>query len=345
MISVQKYDRNGSFTNVSENEMSWKRRSVLAALCGLFAILLLPAAKAAAAGREPLQILAAGTLARPFREIDALFRRRYPNVVPQPQFGGSVKMAREIAELHEPADILAVADYSVIPKYLFASGSRAAYATWYAGFARNAITFVYTPKSKDAGRISLENWYRVLARPHVEIGRSNPDTDPSGYQTLQMLSLAEKYYRAPGLAMRVLENAPKTNMRDTETSLISALELGEIDYLAIYRSDALQHHFRYLALPAKIDLSDPADAAFYKTGVAHTKNGAIAGRPIVYAATIVKGARHPGWAAKYLAFLFGPEGQKVMRKNGFLTLSPAIAKNVGAVPAALRSLLKPWPGS
>lgn len=323
---------------------SWKSRSALAALCGLVAVPVLPAAKAVAARKEPLRIFAAGTLARPFREIDALFRHRYPNIALQPQFGGSVKMARAITALHEPADILAVADYSVIPKYLFKSASHPAYATWYAGFARNAVTFVYTRKSKYAKRITLKNWYRILARPGVEIGRSNPNTDPSGYQTLQMLNLAQRYYHVPGLAKRILANAPKANMRDTETSLISALQLGDIDYLAIYHSDAQQYRFPYLALPAKIDLSDPADAALYRTAVVHTKNGAIAGRPIVYAATIVKGARHPRAAARYLALLFGPEGQKILKENGFLTLRPAFASSVGAVPVTLRALVKPWPG-
>ena len=48
------------------------------------------------------------------------------------------------------------------------------------------------------------NWYKVLTRSGVDIGRSNPDTDPSGYQTVQMLSLAEKYYNDPGLEEGVL---------------------------------------------------------------------------------------------------------------------------------------------
>jgi molybdate/tungstate transport system substrate-binding protein len=103
----------------------------------------------------------------------------------------------------------------------------------------------------------------VLARKAVEIGRSNPDTDPSGYQTVQMLSLAEKYYNEPGLEQAVLANAPLANMRDTEISLISALQLGQIDYLAIYRSDALQHHLKFVDLPAKINLSDPAETSYY----------------------------------------------------------------------------------
>jgi molybdate/tungstate transport system substrate-binding protein len=91
---------------------------------------------------DTLTIYAAGTLAGPFREIDGLFAKANPGVTVEPQFGGSVMMAKRITELHQQADILAVADYSVIPKYFPAA--------WYVGFARNAVTFVYTAQSKGA---------------------------------------------------------------------------------------------------------------------------------------------------------------------------------------------------
>jgi molybdate/tungstate transport system substrate-binding protein len=298
----------------------------------------------AAQATEPttLTIFAAGTLAVPFKQVSALFEKEYPNVTVQAQFGGSVKMAKQITDLHQDADLLAVADYNVIPKYLFGNP---AYASWYVGFARNAITFVYTDKSKYAGEINSENWYKVLARKGVEIGRSNPDTDPSGYQTVQMLNLAEKYYKEPGLEQAVLANAPLANMRDTETSLISALQLGEIDYLAIYRSDALQHHLKFIDLPTQINLSDPADAAVYKKGIAHTKNGDLAGTPIVYAITIVTGSKNADLAEKYVALLLGPQGQAVMKDNGFGEFNPAYAVHTEAMPAELKNMVQPWPGS
>lgn len=72
-------------------------------------------------------------------------------------------------------------------------------------------------------------------------------------------------------------------------ALISALKLGQIDYLAIYRSDALQQHL--VELPAQINLSDPADAAYYRQGIAQTHNGDLSGKPIVYAATIINGSK------------------------------------------------------
>lgn len=313
--------------------------------CGAAAALVGAATMAfAAPAAEPaiLTIFAAGTLAVPFRQVSALFEKRYPNVTVQAQFGGSVMMAKKITDLHQAADLLAVADYSVIPKYMFGSP---AHASWYAGFARNAVTFVYTDKSKYANEINPQNWYKVLSRPGVEIGRSNPDTDPSGYQTVQMLDLAEKFYNAPALEQKILANAPLTNMRDTETALISALQLGQIDYLAIYRSDALQHHLKFINLPAKVDLSDPAQSAYYQTGVAHTKNGDLTGKPIVYAVTALNGSKNTSAAEKYVALLLGPEGQAVMKQNGFGTFSPAYAVHADAMPAALKKLVEPWPGS
>jgi molybdate/tungstate transport system substrate-binding protein len=319
-----------------------RRLTIMQAAFGFVGALIAANSSTQAAGPTTLTIYAAGTLAAPFRQVSALFEKKYPNVAVQPQFGGSVMMAKRITDLHQDADLLAVADYNVIPKYMFAAP---AHASWYAGFARNAITFVYTDKSKYAGEINAQNWYTVLARPGVEIGRSNPDTDPSGYQTVQMLSLAEKFYNAPGLEQKILANAPLANMRDTETALISALQLGQIDYLAIYRSDALQHHLKFLDLPAKINLSDPAEQAYYRQGVAHTKNGDLAGTPIVYAISVVNGSKNAELAEKYVALLLGPEGQAVMKDNGFGEFDPAYAVHVDAMPAGLKKLVKPWPGS
>lgn len=298
---------------------------------------------AQAAEKSILTVYGAGTLAVPFREVDALFEQQHPEVAVQPVFGGSVMLARRITDLGHRVDVFGVADYHVIPKYLFGSDGGKVLAKWYVGFAGNAITFTYTAKSRYAADITPENWYKVLARPGVQIGRSNPDTDPSGYQTLQMLSLAEKFYSAPGLEAGILANAPRTNMRDTETSMLAALQLGEIDYLAIYRSDAIQHGLKYVPLPAKIDLSDPADAAFYKSGVAETKNGKLSGAPIVYAVTIPTNAREASLGAQYVALLLGPEGQAIMAKNGFRVINPALGMHAEEMPAAIRDKVTPWP--
>lgn len=300
------------------------------------------AATASGAGSAPvkLTIFAAGTLVNPFKEIDAAFMKKYPNVTVQAQFGGSVKMVKQITELGQKADVVGVADYTVIPKYL--EGSKK-YTDWYVGFVANAITFVYTDKSKGAAGITPQNWYTVLSQPGVRIGRSNPDTDPSGYQTLLLLKLAESYYHQPGLSDAILKNAPRTFIRDTETELIGALQAGEIDYLAIYRSDAKQHGFKSLELPSDIDLSDASKAASYRAVTVHTANGDLQGQPIIYALTIPSDAPQKDWAVRWMQFALGTDGQGAMSKAGFVVLSPAIAQPLDKTPEPLRPLAKQWP--
>ncbi|MGA2494396.1 MAG: extracellular solute-binding protein [Roseiarcus sp.] len=312
----------------------------------VFGLALICATAAPAAGvaaeRVELTLLGAGTLAEPFKEVAAAFEVKNPDVAVRSQFGGSVMMARHITDLHQSADLLAVADYTVIPKYLMAPGATS-YASWYVGFAQNAITFVYTADSLYAKEVNADNWLDCLTRPNVQIGRSNPDTDPSGYQTLQMLALAERHYNRPGAAEKVLANAPLANMRDTETDLVAALESGQIDYLAIYRSDALQHHLQFLDLPAAINLSDPAFSADYAEAVAHTKNGDLKGKPIIYAVTIPTNAEHPALAARFVAFLLGPEGRAIMAKDGFGTMQKPYATGVDQMPQGLRDMVVSWP--
>ena len=49
-------------------------------------------------------------------------------------------------------------------------------------------------------------------------------------------------------------------------------------------------------------------------------------------------------AEKYVALLLGTEGQAVMKNNGFGDFSPPYAVHVDAMPASLKSMVKPWPG-
>ncbi len=302
------------------------------------------AAACTTAQAETLTVFAAGTLGKTFTTLARGFEKLHPGVNVQPQFGGSVKMVKQVTVLHQPADVVAVADYSVIPKYMFKGdeGNKPT-ADWSIGFLGNAITFIYTPKSKGAKEINADNWWKILSEPGVQIGRSNPNTDPSGYQTLQMLDLAGRYYKQPDLEAKVLANSPESNMRDTETDLISALQLGQIDYLAIYRSDAVQHHMESIDLPPQINLSDPRYDADYAKVSAKTKNGELSGRPIIYAVTIPTTAPHPKLAQEFIAYLLGPAGQKVIAANGFIPLKQPYAMNRDKVPADLRKLTVPWP--
>jgi molybdate/tungstate transport system substrate-binding protein len=292
--------------------------------------------------RGTLTVFGAGTLDAPFTAEIQAFEKQNPGVTVHSQFGASADMIRDVTQVGQPDDVLGTADYSLIPQLM--STASKPHATWYLGFVSNQITFAYTSHSKGASQLTPSNWYKVLAEPGVRIGRSNPAADPSGYQILQMLQLAQAYYHDPGLAAAVLKNSPDSSVAETETSLLAALQSGQIDYLAIYRSDALEDHLKYIALPAQINLSESSLAAAYaKVTIDAGSLGNLTAKPIIYGLTIPSNAPDPALAQKFINFVLSPQGQAIMSSNGFAVIAPALAS--GTVPASLRSLTTPWPAS
>jgi molybdate/tungstate transport system substrate-binding protein len=253
-------------------------------------------------------------------------------------------MVKAITQLHQPADVLGVADYSLIPKEMF--GGAKPYATWYVGFVSNQITFAYTSHSKGASQLTASNWYKILAEPGVHIGRSNPAADPSGYQILQALQLANRYYNDPGLSAAVLKNSPDSSVAETETSLLSALQSGQIDYLAIYRSDALEQHLDYIKLPVQINLSDPAMASAYsKVTVNGGSLGVLTGKPIIYGLTVPTTAPDAALGQAFVKFVLSSKGQAIMASEGFVSIKPALASSQTKVPATVKPLTTQWTSS
>lgn len=320
------------------------RRGVLLAAIGVLAVLGVSCGSGPSGGdsggQTTLVVHGAGTLAVPFKQVIAAFEQENPGVVVQSRFAGSVEMVRGVTELGQPVDVLGMADYSLIPSQMFGANGKRRFADWYVGFASNEITFAYTDKSKGAAQLTAQNWPQVLSGPGVRIGRSNPDTDPSGYQILQMLQLAQGYYHDPNLSAKVLANSPPGTLVSTETQLLPALMSGQIDYLGIYRSDALQHQLKYLELPPQINLSDPALAPLYESASVPTKSRTRTGKPIIYGLTVPTNAPNAALGEKFVAFVLGPQGQQIMRDNGFVVRSPALAGGAPP-PAGLRPLTVP----
>ena len=93
-----------------------------------------------------LKVFHAGSLTMPFEEIKAEFEADHSNVEVQLEPAGSVTCVQKITETGEEADVLASADYSLIPNMMIPD-----YADWYIIFAKNRMTLDYTEDSKSAG--------------------------------------------------------------------------------------------------------------------------------------------------------------------------------------------------
>jgi molybdate/tungstate transport system substrate-binding protein len=120
-----------------------------------------------------------------------------------------------------------------------------------------------------------------------------------------------------------VKNSPASSVAETETSLIAALQSGQIDYLAIYTSTAQEEHLKYIPLPPQINLSDPAMAAEYgKVSIHAGSLGTLTAKPIIYGLTIPASAPNAALGEKFISFVIGPQGQAIMRSNGFVVISP-----------------------
>lgn len=313
----------------------WRGVAFAAVLAGLAVGSAAPAAGQSPSG--PLVVFNAGSLAASMRELLRAFAARHPGIRPAQESSGSLEAARKLTELGKIPDILAVADYLVIPSLLVP-----AHATWHLSFARNAMVLIHTPRSIGAREITAANWPEILLRPGVRTGRSDPALDPNGYRTLMVLQLAEAQRRSPGLAARLLAAMPARWVRPKEADLVALVQAGELDYAWSYRNIALTSRLPYVVLGPEEDLSDPERAAAYSRvqvrlpgpRLGSADSITVRGEPIVYALTIPTRAPNPTAAAAFVRFVLSPDGQRVLRESGFTVLHPPVVGGPGRPPQA-----------
>jgi molybdate/tungstate transport system substrate-binding protein len=281
-------------------------------------------------GERTLVVFNAGSLALPLRAaLDSFAAREHVTI--QQENAGSIETARKLTELGKIPDLVAVADYEVIPLLLVPE-----HATWYAKFAHNRMVLAYGDRSRGAAEINTGNWWQVVTRPGVQVGRADPSLDPNGYRTLLVWQLAERFYKQPGLAQRLLATAPPRNVRPKEADLVGLLQAGEFDYIWSYESIAQGIGLKYVTLPEEIDLSAASDSAAY--AVASTRvagktprdSVTMRGQPIVYAFTVPTRAPHAALAAKFAAYLASDDGRRVLRGAKLDVLDRYIVVGTGA---------------
>ena len=262
-----------------------------------------------------LVIFHAGSLSVPFAKLAKIYEARYPDVKVLAESAGSRHCARKVSELGRRCDVLASADYKVVENLLMGE-----YADLNTCFATNEMAIAFAPKSRLADKFRADNWWEVLLDGDVAIGRSDPDSDPCGYRALMVFQLAEKHYGVDGLAGKLA--AKDKFIRPKETDLLALLQSGQIDYVMIYRSVALQHGLEILELPVEINLSSEKYSDFYsqaKVQVSGKEPGQTitrTGEAMVYSVTIPKTVRNLPAAEAWVELLLSDEGRAVMEACG-----------------------------
>ena len=329
---------------------------------------------------EVLTIYHAGSLSVPFSQMEAEFEETHPDVDVLCESGGSAAMINKSITREEageaPPDIIASADYKLIPERLYEPG----YADWNIIFAGNKMVLCYRDGAPYADEIEngSETWYHVLRSGEVTWGHSDPDDDPCGYRTLMVFQLAEEYYYdqaaefgltpdpdADGLYDACIPGSEHERgrasqgqeiVRSKSIDLVALLQSGDLDYAFEYSSVAVQHGLNFIDLDGAINLSQTGEIGdsgisyedFYaEASVEIVKSAgppptyeAQVGAPIVYGITITENAPNSELAAEFIELLLSETGREILEgQNGQPCFVPARCDYPERLPSSLSPLV------
>jgi ABC-type molybdate transport system substrate-binding protein len=184
---------------------------------------------------------------------------------------------------------------------------------WYVRFATNRVVIAYASRSRHGDSITSENWWRMLSRRDVRVGRADPNTAPAGRHAIALLGRVDTYYKRRGLADSILARSPLRYMRPNATELAALLETGEVDYILEYESVARQYGFQFVTLPDELT---PA---------------------ILYGLSVPRQAAQPVDGVRFAAYALSDAGKRTLRSMhvDVLPIPVAVGPNVPSEIAAL----------
>jgi molybdate transport system substrate-binding protein len=253
----------------------------------------LPAAARVDPAPSVLTVYAAASLTEAFRELGRTFERRQPGLAVRFNFAGSQQLAVQL-EQGAPADVLAAADQ----RWMEYAGEKGLVEGEARVFARNRLV-VIVPRANPARIGRLQDLARrgtklVLAAEAVPAGR---------YSREAIAKLASAPGFPPAYERDVLANV--VSQEENVRSVVAKVQLGEADAGLVYRSDvtpAVSGHVRLLGVPDAYNV--------------------IASYPIA----VLKTARNPEAARRFLALVTSADGQRVLQQHGLLPAgTPAAA--------------------
>jgi molybdate/tungstate transport system substrate-binding protein len=227
--------------------------------------------------------------------------------------GGSVGLANQIKGKLRKGDVFISANPKVNAGLMGAANG--AWVSWYIAFAQSPLVIGYNASSKFANDFKTKPWYQVLMEPGIKIGRTDPKLDPKGKLTLTLMKQAESSYKSPGLAQKVLGAPDNPAQVLPEETLIGRLQSGQIDAGFFYSTETSDAKIPALSLP-------PAIAP-----------------KAVYTVTILHDAPNAPGAARFVAYLLGIDGQKLLKEHGLTLQKMAVSGDASAVPQNIKAIV------
>jgi molybdate transport system substrate-binding protein len=221
--------------------------------------------------RLVLVVSAAASLSDAFTEIEAAFEAANPDIDVQLNLGGSSALREQILA-GAPADVFAPAD--LVPMDLLVD--ERLIDGYPATFATNSLAIALPPGNPGAVT-GLDDF----AKPELLIGLCSEEV-PCGGFARQILSNA-------GVAASVDTNEPDVR------SLVSKIELGELDAGIVYTTDVAgaRGELEGIDIPTEFNVT------------------------VLYPIGVLAASLHPAEAEVFVEFVLSDEGRKALQQAGF----------------------------
>jgi molybdate/tungstate transport system substrate-binding protein len=227
--------------------------------------------------------------------------------------GGSNKVANEIKGELRRGDVFISANPKVNDQLMGAANGD--WVRWYILFAESPLVIGYNPASRFAADFKNKPWYEVLSQPGIKIGRTDPKLDPKGAFTVELLLRAEEFYKQPGLSQKILGASDNPAQVLPEEVLVGRFQSGELDVGFFYTTEAADAKIQFVRPPAEIEPKAR------------------------YTAAILRDAPNPASAQRFVVFLLGPEGRRLLQQHGINLVNPTLGGDAQTLPASIKSLI------
>jgi molybdate/tungstate transport system substrate-binding protein len=203
---------------------------------------------------------------------------------------GSVQSANMILEGFRKPDVFVSAGTIPILKL---ANNNPPFVHWWIKFSSAELVIMYSPNSRFHTELDLAKsgnipWYKVLSEKGFKLGRTDPELDPKGYNTIIAAKLSNIHYNDSGLKQRILGEDRNLKQIFPEEILNSVLESGQVDAIFAYKHEAISRSLPYITLPPQINLGNQDFATFYKNAsyTFSSNNRTAYGQPIYFSISI-----------------------------------------------------------
>ncbi len=217
---------------------------------------------------------------------------------------GSKDLASEIKSKVRVGDVF----ISAAPKVnlTLAGPANGSWVSWFAPFATTRLVLGYNRSSSYAKALQTEPWYRVITRPGLRIGFTDPKLDPKGVLAVAALQQAATTYHEPAIRRIASDQSDLFPEQD----LVGRLQAGQLDAGFFYTVEANAAHIPTVSI-------NPI--ALHAT----------------YTITVLRRAPNQKGAEAFVKFLLSSQGQSALHSAGLTLVTP---KAVGSgVPTSLSS--------